>query len=836
MTQTHERMFYEVMWRACARQATYPLPWWAQQTFRRWSDNYDSGLFDSKEAAFAANALYRYWNMIGVKDAGLESLVGQAGEIEPVYESYAVSGFIYEPEGRRVHLPQVAELDRPLPAVGQWMEDGFLPVVVSTFRTGTGVVLEQKALSTTVGLRQRSVVLHRLRVRAEGGARRGWLCLALLPWGPSSFQRHDRAGRYLPDRQLSYVRYRGDENRVEVNAGWGPIFDTAPAMFGVYGNATSSDDPDAYLVDNPWHDLATAGGLNGADTARDAVASMCTAAFAWPYDLASGESFSIDVRLPVDDYRSPGDLDEIRGPTADDLEAANRLFWVQKLNGSGLQLELPPLVAHVQDLFRLCRANLLILADGGAIHPGPTIYDSFWVRDSSVEGIACALAGDTSLAATQFGEHYPLVFNQGFEQIGPASAHGFFGGDHEKNDLEWDSNGQALWAFGRFDRIQGRAEAFGAKMFSPYVIEGARWIRDNRSHYGLLHSGWSAEHLGDRDKPHYWDDFWGVAGLYEAARLAERVGAAEAAELWSAYDELGRATADSIRWVLNQQRAMGRWETFIPTGPGDVGRFDSTMVGALAYFHPCRLYMGEKLGGDIDAAARSTLETIWSHFVRGGFRHDAAWNAYGPYLTLQLAHAFLLIGDVARMDQCLTWAVGDAAYSTVSRYDGAPDAWQVVAGAWNEQHAYPIATDFAEVPDRWWYMGDIPHGWAAAELILLLRDICFFEADEDGAPTIYLALGVPPHWLAGGQAIGVRDAPTVFGTRFGFTLRHDEVAKTVTLDVAQPPPAGVGFVYPCRLGPVRSAVADGAPILAPPAASRDLILPAGLRRAVVTYG
>jgi hypothetical protein len=44
-------------------------------------------------------------------------------------------------------------------------------------------------------------------------------------------------------------------------------------------------------------------------------------------------------------------------------------------------------------------------------------------------------------------------------------------------------------------------------------LEGARWIRDNRGPFGLLHSGWSAEHIGDKDKPHYWDDFWGLAGL-----------------------------------------------------------------------------------------------------------------------------------------------------------------------------------------------------------------------------------------------------------------------------------------------------------------------------------
>src|SRR5512135_2811394 len=403
MALTSERMFYEVMWRASARQLTYPVSWWVQQTLRRWIDDFDQGLFDSKEAAFASNALYRYWNMIGVKDHVQESLVGQVGEIEPVYEAYAVFGFVFEPAGRRLHLPHLAEPDRPLPAVTQRIDSDYLPVVLSTYRTDTGIVLDQKAVSTTVGIRQRDVVLDRLSVIADGGPRRGWLCLAVLPSGPSSFQRHDRAGRYLPDRQISFLRYNQAENRVEVNTGWGPIFDTVPASFGGYGNPGSSSDPDSYLTNNPFQDLVTTGALNGADTATDMVASLCTGVFAWPFDLAPAATFQVDVRLPVDDYRGGQDLAEIRAPSANTLEAANRAFWTGKLDGEGLQLRLPPLVAHLFNLFRLCRANLLILADSGAIHPGPTIYDSFWVRNSSVEGIACALAGDTGLAATQFG-------------------------------------------------------------------------------------------------------------------------------------------------------------------------------------------------------------------------------------------------------------------------------------------------------------------------------------------------------------------------------------------------------------------------------------------------
>jgi len=139
----------------------------------------------------------------------------------------------------------------------------------------------------------------------------------------------------------------------------------------------------------------------------------------------------------------------------------------------------------------VCRAALLILSDDGKIHPGPTIYDSFWVRDSSVEGMACALAGDLALPEEQFARHYvrPEVFGRRDERLDGVSLRGFFGGEHERQDREWDSNGQALWAFGRYDRVRGRDYGFGAGLFSPYVVEGARWIRDNRGPYGLLPAG-----------------------------------------------------------------------------------------------------------------------------------------------------------------------------------------------------------------------------------------------------------------------------------------------------------------------------------------------------------
>jgi hypothetical protein len=88
MALPHESMFYEVMWRSWAQGAPYPVPWWLRQAFRRRSDAYGGGLFDSMEAALASNALYRYWNMVPSRTTARKAgraaaaVVDQAGPVD----------------------------------------------------------------------------------------------------------------------------------------------------------------------------------------------------------------------------------------------------------------------------------------------------------------------------------------------------------------------------------------------------------------------------------------------------------------------------------------------------------------------------------------------------------------------------------------------------------------------------------------------------------------------------------------------------------------------------------------------------------------------------------
>lgn len=476
MAEAHERLFYETMWRH-AHTRSYPLPWWCQQYFRSWSDDFDSGLFASKEAAFASNAHYRYWHMVGVKDHSLETLVGQAGELEPVYDRYAISFFLFDPTASVLQLPQFPGAVARGRALSQSHEQGYLPIIHTHYRSPFGLDVQQEVHATVLGVEHRSVVLVRFRLSAQVSTPALQFGIAVAPAGPTGFQRHDKAGRYTSDTRITYLHWNRSQNLVELNATWGPVFRTAPQACGLYGNGASHD-PDHYVQHNPWADLLRRGELNGHDTAVDNIAGLCTGAFTWSVPaLAAGGRFELDLYLPVDDYRN-SDLPLFHAADPSTLAAANRAFWTHKLEAEGPQLTLPTHVTHLCDLYRICRANLLILADDGEIHPGPTIYDSFWIRDSSIEAIACALAGDTELASVQIGEHYPRAFHRDHEQLGPVDLYGFFGGEHEKNDREWDSNGEALWAIGKLDRILGPSRAFWP--FDVLALRVRRRLLDSR--------------------------------------------------------------------------------------------------------------------------------------------------------------------------------------------------------------------------------------------------------------------------------------------------------------------------------------------------------------------
>jgi hypothetical protein len=360
---------------------------------------------------------------------------------------------------------------------------------------------------------------------------------------------------------------------------------------------------------------------------------------------------------------------------------------------------------------RLYDASLrtLVLLSPDDIYPGPYTYKRFWFRDAVVIAHAMLCAGLTERTRRGINRFFP---RQGVT--------GFF---HSQSG-EWDSNGQVLWLLGRYCRLSGIEPPL---TWRKPVEKAARWIARKRTsrkggqvHAGLLPAGFSAEHLGNNDF-YYWDDYWSVAGLREAAWLCDRWQRGERARRFA-------READDLLECIDESlpRRRRKDQAGIPASP--YRRMDAGAVGSLAGGYPLEL-----LGAD-DPRLLATAEFLLERCtVDGAFFQDMVHSGINAYLTLHIAQVLLRAGDERFAP--LVDAVARLASPT---------------GQWPEA-IHPRTGGGC--------MGDGQHAWASAEWVMLLRN-AFLRDEPD---RLVLASGLRREWLTEGGRCRMGPLPTPHG-------------------------------------------------------------------------
>ncbi|WP_442891293.1 hypothetical protein [Congregicoccus parvus] len=369
--------------------------------------------------------------------------------------------------------------------------------------------------------------------------------------------------------------------------------------------------------------------------------------------------------------------------------------------------------------------DTLVLLSPGDIHPGPWTYRRFWFRDACLMMHAMLAAGLHDRVARAL-------------QAFPARQQpdGFF----HSQEGEWDSNGQVLWISDLFERHTDRR--LDAPV-SDALARGADWIGAKRiqdpATDGLFPPGFSAEHLGPVDQ-YYWDDFWGVAGLLAAARIAARRGDADTS---ARRDREAKAFSTAIRKSLAGLPPSVS-ELGIPATPHR--RMDAGAVGSLVADYPLRLpgFDTAKLVATADWLRRNCCAT-------GGFFQDMIHSGTNAYLTLALAQTFLRHGDPRYMG--LVRRTAELASPT---------------GQWPEA-IHPRTNGGC--------MGDGQHGWAAAEWILMVRALFVREEDDH----LVLGSGIPSCWLHTRQPVSYGPTSTPWG-KIAIRLSHEDDAWRLHVD------------------------------------------------------
>lgn len=638
----------------------YNLDWVWPYWIARQFDPRDHSFIPRAFSLTHINLTHRNWTAIGLPDISEFPIVDPRGLVTPWFDGWSLDGWIIA-EGWPPLIPA-----RAAAASQTLIMDDHLAVVTRT--ESEGLRLDASASVRLVS----EVPTCRLEftARAETNA---WLVIALRPYNPEG---------------ISFIH---EIDLIEGGKGW--IVNGQPqVMFGMTPDAVRFSH---FKIGDVYQRLREP---PSEDARVSCPVGLASAAALFALHPSKAREVFVDVPLAATAPKRPS-----RARPSAPRRAGE---WRRAVEGS-CRLRIPD--ARWQFLYDAALYSL-VLHTPGDIYPGPYTYKRFWFRDAAliIQALVCAGLGRRAEHALDLFPKRQTLAGYCLSQEG-----------------EWDSNGEALWAMERFCTITGcRPKPEWKNM----IDRAAGWIRRKRlagrpesPHAGLFPPGYSAEHLGPSDY-YYWDDFWGVAGLHAAARLAKAYGDARgAADLQEQADDFLRCIERSLSTA-----AARLGHAAMPASP--YRRMDPGAIGSLAAGYPLQLLPAD------DWRLIATVEYLLTQcFFQGGFFQDMSHSGINPYLTLHVAQVLLRAGD-ARYAEVM---------QRVAELASPTGQWPEAIHPWTGGGC----------------MGDGQHIWAAAEWLLMLRN-CLVR--EEGGRLI-LGSGIVPAWLAQETPIVFGPAPTAFG-------------------------------------------------------------------------
>jgi hypothetical protein len=688
-----------------------------------------------------------YWTLTGVDGDSTEALVSEEGIVETGKARFSLEPFLYA-DGRLLTWADGRAT--------QSLERGYLPIP-SVRRVAGDLALTVTAFAS--GAPGTSALWVRYRVENRGTrASSPTLFIALRPFqvNPSA-QFLNGSGGTATVRDVTY------DGRGEVVVdGTRKVFSlTQSAGFG----AATFDQGNVV-------DALRRGVLPPGQEAHDPFGAA-SAALRYPLHLAAGASREVWLWVPME---SRAEIPQVvRGPVELRGErelAAVRREWETKLNR--VAIDLPPSAARIANSIRSNLAFILINRDGPAIQPGSRSYERSWIRDGSLTSAALLRLGhadDVRAFAEWYARYqYPsgkvpcCVDRRGADPV-----------------PENDSHGELIYLLAEYARHTGD-RAFLERQW-PHVRAAAAYIDslrrsrmtaeyqapEKRVFYGLLPESISHEGYSAKPMHSYWDDFFALRGLKDAAWIAAELRKPEAAGYARMRDDFQRDLVASLR------AAMATHSIDYLPGAAELGDFDATSTT-----------VGVAPGGAErelpHPALERTFEKYWESFVA---RRDgrAAWDAYTPY-ELRTVGTMLRLGHKDHAHALLDW------FLTGQR----PAAWNAWAEVvWHD----PLATKF---------IGDLPHTWVGSDFIRSVLDFFAYERETDGA--LVVGAGIPAAWVNEAPGVSVRGLSTHYGP-LSFTMRATGSVVRVHFEPGlRTPPGGIILRSPLDR-PIRRATVDG---------------------------
>ncbi len=376
---------------------------------------------------------------------------------------------------------------------------------------------------------------------------------------------------------------------------------------------------------------------------------------------------------------------------------------------------------------------------------GPTCYRGLWIVDGCfiLEAMSYLSRG---LEARAGIEH--ILTRQGPD------------GSFDILGKYWKENGIVLYILYRHALLTGDTEWLKGKWGTVKTLVDVikRLRKESRKNpaapeAGLMPPGFPDGGIGGTNAE-YTNVYWNLAGLRAAIEAARLIKAPEAADweaeyrdFWETYRKAAERDAKPYRDGLSILPVL-----MVPNP--DI----APIRGQWAF---CHAVFPGKIFEPGDPLARGNMALLDDNQAEGlvygtGWMADGIWNYFGSFY----GHAHLWLGD-------------------------GPKAAEILYAFAN--HASPLRAWREEQPllgrDKKGgkFVGDMPHNWASAEFIRLVRNLLVLERGQE----LHFLEGVPRSWFFANAETAMTGVATDFGP-VSFRLKVGADGSAATLEITPP--------------------------------------------------
>ncbi len=479
---------------------------------------------------------------------------------------------------------------------------------------------------------------------------------------------------------------------------------------------------------------------------------LATGAVKYSMHLEAGEKTELFITVPF--HKQNSEDSNINATQLSDEFILADNFWKSKVGH--IQFNLPPSADRIVNTYQSNLAYILINRDKVGIQPGSRSYERSWIRDGALTSSALLKSGIVP-EVKDFIDWYAV---HQYENGKVPCVVDFRGPDPVP---EHDSHGQLIYLIREYYNFT-HDTAF-LRSINEHVLKAVDYMESIiaerstdhfkngndsiRAYYGLVPESISHEGYSAKPMHSYWDNFFTLKGLKDAAEIQKILGETQN------YERIVRLR-DTFRENLYNSLQLAMQTRKIEFLPGcvELGDFDATSTTVA--LTPCNEY-----GNLPKPQVYNTFDRYYNFFKN---RRDGQveWVNYTPYETR-------LIGSFIFLDQ------PDRAHELIEFFlnDQRPQGWN---------HWAEVVWNDSKFPG---FIGDMPHTWVGSDFINAIRSMFVYENEFD--QSLVLASALYQDWIDAPEGMSVENLPTYYGdVSIAIQKENDHYRFTISGDLKLP--------------------------------------------------